>query len=139
MVFGLFLSDLFHVAWPSEPIHVVPVTRSHAFLWLNSIPVCIYYIFFNHSLFDGPLACFHVLAVSHAAVDMGMQLCLLEVVFLFSSDRYSEVELVGHIIVLFLIFEEPPYCFAYQLYPFTFSPVEQKSSLFSKSWSTFIS
>ena len=47
----------------------------------------------------------------NAAMDMGVHIYLLEILFLFSSDIYPEVELVGHMIVLFLIFEDAPYCF----------------------------
>ena len=34
-----------------------------------------------------------------------------ELVVLFSLDKYPEVELLDHIVVQFLFFEEPPYCF----------------------------
>ena len=35
----------------------------------------------------------------------------LELVFSFSSDKYPEVELMDHMIVVFWVFKEPPYCF----------------------------
>ena len=41
------------------------------------------------------------LIVNNAAVNMGH---LFELVFLFPSDKYPEVELLNHMVVLFLIF-----------------------------------
>ena len=57
---------------------------------------CIYtHIFFIYAPVDGHLDCFHVLAiVSNAATNMGCRY-LFKIVFLFPSDIYSEVELLG--------------------------------------------
>ena len=46
---------------------------------------------------------------------------LFDIGFLFPLDIFSEVELLDHIVILFLIFKEPPYCFPEWLYQFTFS------------------
>ena len=46
---------------------------------------------------------------------------------------YPEVELVGHVVILFLIWGELPYCFQQQLYHFTFPPAIQKGSSLSTS------
>ena len=45
----------------------------------------------------------------------------LELVFSFSSDKYLEVDLMDHMIVVFWVLKEPPYCFPQWLHQFTFS------------------
>ena len=35
-----------------------------------------------------------------------------QIMCLFSSDKHPEVEPLDHIVVHFLIFEKPPYCFS---------------------------
>ena len=37
--------------------------------------------------------------------------CFFDLVFSFSLDKYPEVELLDHMVVLFLTFEGPPHCF----------------------------
>ena len=63
---------------------------------------------FIHSSIDGHLGCFHVLAIINNAMNTGMQVPLQ--VFSFTLDMFPKVEMMDHM-VLFLIFEEPPYCF----------------------------
>ena len=68
--------------------------------------VCVYthHIFFIHSLIDGHLACFQILAVvDSAAMDIGVHVSFQLVVLLF-LDTYPGVELRDHVVVLFLIF-----------------------------------
>ena len=56
----------------------------------------------------GHLSCFQILAIECGGVGWE-QISFWHSVFLFSSDTFPEVELLGHMVVLFLIFEEPPY------------------------------
>ena len=45
---------------------LLQITSFPSFLWLISIPFCIYHVFFTHS--SGHLSCFHFLAVVSCAV-----------------------------------------------------------------------
>ena len=85
------LSRSFHVGFP--------------FLWLNKYPtVYIYHSCFIHSSFNGHSGCVHVLAIiNNASVNMGVDISF-RVRFLFSLDKYLEVESLDHIVVLYLIF-----------------------------------
>ena len=60
---------------------------------------------------------------------MGVNMSLLVSVFIFF--RYSEVELLNHMVALLLIFEETPYCFPLWLYQFTFPSIVHEDFLFS--------
>ena len=55
------------------------------------------------------LGCFHFLVtVNNAEMSMGVHVYFFKLVFSFSSNKYPIVELVNHMVVLFLISEEPP-------------------------------
>ena len=71
-----------------------------------------------HHFIVGYLGFFHILTVANsAAVNIGVQY-LCELVFLFSSDMYIlEVELLHHMVVLFLIFWTS---MLFSIHPFTF-------------------
>ena len=58
-----------------------------------------------HSSVDGHLGCFHVLAVlSNAALTIEVPVSFWINIFIFFPDIYPEVELMSHMVVLFLVF-----------------------------------
>ena len=61
---------------------------------------------------------------------------LFELIFSFSLDKYTEVELLDHMVALFLIFEDPRHHLPNWLYQFTFPPTVHEGSLFSTSLPT---
>ena len=115
---------------PLRAFHVVTNGMTYSFLWLSNIPLCVcvcvcVYVcvcvcvcvcvytrfFFIHSSVNGHLSCFHFLAiVSNAAMNIGVHISFWISVLIFFGE-YPEVELLDHMVVLFLIFEESPCCF----------------------------
>ena len=76
----------------------------HSFKWLSNIPsyICITSSLSIHLLMD--TGCFHILTtINNAAMTIGC-MYLLEFVFSFSLAIYPEVQLLDHMVVLFLIF-----------------------------------
>ena len=75
-----------------------------AFLWLSSIPLCIYTTFLIHSFVDGHLGCFHVLAMLLWIVLQWTcgYMCLFQGKF--CLDRCPRVALLGHMVVLCIVF-----------------------------------
>ena len=60
---------------------------------------------FIHSSIDGHLGCFHILTVVNSStVTLGCIYPFKLVVFFFFLDMYIEVELLGQIEVLFLVY-----------------------------------
>ena len=87
---------------PSGSVH--DRERRPPLLWLTSVLLCVCPVFFICSSLRGHLDCFRgLVVVNSAAVNMGC-ICLFKLVFSFSLDKYSEVELLNHMVVLFLIF-----------------------------------
>ena len=75
--------------------------------------VCVYtcthiytdYIFFIHSSVDGHLGCFHILAsINNAGVNIKVHVYFQVSFSFFFSDIYPEVELLDHMVALFLVF-----------------------------------
>ena len=63
---------------------------------------------------------------------------LFELVSSFSLDKYSEVELLNLMTIIFLNLWELPYCFPYWLHQFASPPTMLECSLLSTSSPTFV-
>ena len=112
--------------------------KSHLFLtscafklkWLSGVYI---YIFFIHSSVDGHLGCFHILAsINNAGVNIKVRV-YFQVSFSFFSDIYPEVELLDHMVALFLVFWETSILFS-MVAPTIYTPT---NSVFY--FSTFLS
>ena len=112
----LSFSDLFHEAqYPLGPSTLLQMAEFYPFYgWVTFYYIykCVYiniYIHvcvtssFIHSSIDGHLGCFHALTTDNNAA---INVYLFELVFLFSLDACPGVELLDHMIVLFLVFWE---------------------------------
>lgn len=89
-------------------IHVEAYIRLSHLLNLNKIPSYVHdRISFTHSSTEGHLGCFHRLAtVDNAATNGDVQTFLPSILL----GTLPEIQLLGHIVIQFLIFEELPLC-----------------------------
>ena len=109
IIWCLFFSNLFHLAQHLLCLQYCYKWRYFTFLWLvfhythtlyHTTP---HHIFFIHSYIDGYLGCPYILAiVISTAMNIGC-IYLFELVFSFSSDKYLEVQLLNHMVLLFLV------------------------------------
>ena len=84
----------------SPSIHVV-ANGNISFFMIEQISI--------HSSVGGCIGCFHILAVvSNVGMNIGMHVSFQISVFYFFSDIYPEVEFLGHMVALFLIFLRKP-------------------------------
>ena len=95
-----------------------------------------YHNFFIHSSVDRRLGGFHVLVVIYSAAMNYGYMCLFQ--FWFPQGICLGVELLSHLVVLFLVFKESPYHLPYRLHQLTFPPTVQERSLFSTPFPAFI-
>ena len=88
------------------PIMLLQTAKFHSFARLSRIPP---YTCAMASLFSGPLGCSHVLSfLSIAAVNIGVHVS--SQISAYFLQIYTRVELLEHVVVLFVDFEEPQYC-----------------------------
>lgn len=81
--------------------------RISLILWLHNVSLYTYIpnCFFIRSFVRGHLGCFHVSATANnAAMNMEVQ-----IVISFPLDKYSDVGLLDHVVVLFLVFLRNPH------------------------------
>ena len=63
---------------------------------------CIWNIFFLHLSVNGHLGCFHLLVIANNAVMIMEEKYIYKILFSFLLDKYADVRLLDHVLVLFL-------------------------------------
>ena len=81
----------------------------------------------------GHLGCFYILAIVNiTTVNMGVCISFWISVFVFFG-QVPRVEFLGWMVIVFLLFEEFPYCFPQWLHQSAFPPIVHEHFLFSTS------
>ena len=108
MVSNFTLQPRFKKLPPSETKGFSPyITEFPSFERLNSTPLYVYITFFVHSSVNGRIACSHILATVNSATMNTVVLVFLQDSHFNSCDKYPEVGLLDHTVVLFLVFAAP--------------------------------
>ena len=101
--FVLFINDWVVSHYMCMYIYLFVYIYIYIYIICVYLYICIYHIFL-HSSVDSHLGCFRILAiVNHAAVNVEVQVYFQISVF-FYSNIYWGVELLGHTVLLFLVF-----------------------------------
>ena len=91
-----------------------------------------------YSFVDRHSGCFRIFSVvNKAAMNTGVPVSFWISVSFFQIYTQAWIYMLGCKVVLFLVFEEPPYCFPQWLHQFTFPPTVYGGYLFSTSLITF--
>ena len=113
-----------------------PMSVFYLFLWLSSIPLYTRTTSLSNHL-SKDTGCFHVLAtVDNASMNIGE--CITLQMFSSFSGRCPERDFWVIWLLYFQFFEEPPFCFPWWLYLFTFSPAVNEGSFCSTTSPTLV-
>ena len=100
---------------PLRSIRVVvdgKTSSSSSFFWWECHTACLSRVFLLRSSTDGRSSCCRALAVVTNTAWEGGAENLFELVFLLSLGKYPQVDLLDHLVVLFLIFWEAAILFS---------------------------
>ena len=111
MAFLLDSIKWYHTVFVSVWLISLNITPSKSFfLWLSSIPLYLYHIFFIHLSVSGHSGCLPIVnnASTNTRVHLSLTVSISVFLFVFALllDIYPGVELLGHMVALFSVFWE---------------------------------
>ena len=108
-------------------IHAVPNSKTSFFkLWLSNIPLYMHHDLFLFIYLLMDTGCFHTLAVeNNASVNIGIHISF-QVNILFPLGTYTDVKLLNHVMVIFLIFWGNCIVFSIKMVSLIFPPIGHK-------------